>query len=77
MVAPPPHWKIRRIDPPSTLENPIPSMGGGGGGMDIFWNHTLYAKKRLWSQAFLVETMETGNKNRCMTEAMHVLQRKL
>ena len=37
---PPPHWKIRQIDPPYPLENPIPSMGGGG--MDIFWNHTLY-----------------------------------
>ena len=39
MVTPPPHWKIRQIDPPSPLENPIPSVGGGG--MDIFWNHTF------------------------------------
>ena len=30
---PPPHWKIRQIDPPpSSLENPIPSVGGGGFG---------------------------------------------
>ena len=29
------------------------------------------------SQAFLAETVETGNKNRCVTEATHVLQRKL
>ena len=26
---------------------------------------------------FLAETVETGNKNRCVTEAMCVLQRKL
>ena len=31
----------------------------------------------LWSQAFLEETVETGNKNRCVTEATHVLRRKL
>ena len=31
MVTPPPHWKIRQIDPPSPLENPIPSVGAGGG----------------------------------------------
>ena len=30
MVTPPPHWKIRQIDPPSPLENPIPSVGGYG-----------------------------------------------
>ena len=28
-------------------------------------------------QAFLAETEERGNKNRCVTEATHVLQRKL
>ena len=28
-------------------------------------------------QTFLEETVETGNKNCCVTEAMHVLQRKL
>ena len=39
MVTPPPHWKIRQIDPPSPLENAILSVGGGG--MDIFWNRTL------------------------------------
>ena len=27
MVTPSPHWKIRQIDPPSPLENPIPSVG--------------------------------------------------
>ena len=26
MVNPTPRWKIRQIDPPSTLENPIPFM---------------------------------------------------
>ena len=31
MVTPPSHWKIRQIDPPSALENPIPSVGAGGG----------------------------------------------
>ena len=30
MVTPPPHWKVRQIDPLSPLENPIPSMGGYG-----------------------------------------------
>ena len=28
--TPPPHWKIRQTDPPSPLENPIPSVGGYG-----------------------------------------------
>ena len=28
-------------------------------------------------QAFLVETVETGNKNHCVTKATHVLQTKL
>ena len=28
-------------------------------------------------QTFLEETVEIGNKNCCVTEAMHVLQRKL
>ena len=28
-------------------------------------------------QAFLAETMQTGTKNRCVTEATHVLRRKL
>ena len=28
-------------------------------------------------QAFLAETVKTGNKNRCVTEATHVLRRKL
>ena len=28
-------------------------------------------------QVFLTETVETGNKNFCMIEAMHVLRRKL
>ena len=34
MVTPPPdsYWKIRQIDPPSPLENPIPSVGTAGGG---------------------------------------------
>ena len=34
-------------------------------------------KGRSCSQAFLAETVETGNNNRCVTEAMHVLRRKL
>ena len=33
---PAPHRKIRQIDPPSPLENPIPSVGVGGGGVRIF-----------------------------------------
>ena len=32
---------------------------------------------RSCCQAFLAETVETGNNNRCVTEAMHVLRRKL
>ena len=34
-------------------------------------------KGRSLCQAFLAETVETGNKNRCVTEATHVLGRKL
>ena len=34
-------------------------------------------KGRSCCQAFLAETVETGNNNRCVTEAMHVLRRKL
>ena len=35
------------------------------------------SKGWLGPQAFLAETMETGNKNHCVTKAMHVLRRKL
>ena len=38
---PPPHWKIRQIDPPSPWKIRSLPWGGGGGSMDIFWNHTL------------------------------------
>ena len=42
MVTPPPHWKIRQIDPPLPPGGKSdPFRGGGGGGMDIFWNRTL------------------------------------
>ena len=34
-------------------------------------------KGESWCQAFLGETVETGNKNRCVTEATYVLQKKL
>ena len=34
-------------------------------------------KRKSWSQAFLAETVETGNKNRYVTEDTHVLRRKL
>ena len=34
-------------------------------------------KRKSWSQAFLAETVKTGNKNHCVTEATHVLRRKL
>ena len=34
-------------------------------------------KEALGTQAFLAEIVETGNKNRCVTEATHVLRRKL
>ena len=50
-------------------------------------SETIYEEKRLadnedtkgksWSQAFLAETVETGNKNRWATEATHVLRRRL
>ena len=37
-----------------------------------------YTKQRLWPRAaFVAETVETRNKNHCMTKAMNVLQRKL
>ena len=34
-------------------------------------------KEESLCQAFLAETVETGNKNRCVTEVTHVLRRKL
>ena len=34
-------------------------------------------KSRTLCQAFLVETVETGTKNRCVIEATHLLLRKL
>ena len=37
----------------------------------------LRTKRRLWSQAFLAKTVETGNKNLRVAEATHVLRRKL
>ena len=37
--APPPHWKIRQIDPPP----PGKSDPFHGGGRDIFWIHTLHS----------------------------------
>ena len=38
----------------------------------------IYGTKRgSMCQAFLEETVETGNKNHCMTKVMHVLQTKL
>ena len=43
----------------------------------FFFLRTQDTKGRSCSQAFLAETVETGNKNRCVTEAMHVLRRKL
>ena len=36
-----------------------------------------YTKGGSLCQAFLAETVEIGNMNRCMTEAMLVLRRKL
>ena len=46
---PPPHWKIRQIDPPSPLENPIPSVGGYGYFLEPH-NKYMY---RPWPLAFL------------------------
>ena len=37
----------------------------------------VHAKRGSWSQAFLAETMETGDKNCSMTGTMHVLGRQL
>ena len=37
----------------------------------------VFTQTRLWFQAFLTETVETGSKTHCVTEAMHVLRRKL
>ena len=34
-------------------------------------------KRGSLQMPFLAETMKTGTKNRCVIEAMHVLQRKL
>ena len=38
---PPPPWKLLPLNPPSPLEFPMIFHGGLGGGMDIFWNHTI------------------------------------
>ena len=39
--------------------------------------HIYGTKGGSMCQAFLVETVETGNKNHCVTKATHVLQTKL
>ena len=36
-----------------------------------------YTKRRLCSQVFLLQTVETGTKNHWLTEATHVLRRKI
>ena len=41
------------------------------------YGHLLYTNGGSLCQAFLAETVETGTKNRCVIEALHVLQRKL
>ena len=41
------------------------------------FQHILYTNGGSLCQAFLSETVETGTKNRCVIEALHVLQRKL
>ena len=44
----------------------------------MLFSSYLVPKQRLWPRAaFVAETVETGNKNHCMTKAMNVLQRKL
>ena len=43
----------------------------------VFFFRIQATKGRSCSQAFLAETVKTGNKNRCVTEAMLVLGRKL
>jgi len=35
----------------------------------FYFLRILYTKRRLWSQALLAATVETGNRNRCVTEA--------
>ena len=42
-----------------------------------FFFFVFSTQRWLWSQAFVTETVETGNKNHCVTEATHVLRRKL
>ena len=42
----------------------VPSVGGGGGGMDIFWNYTLCL---LWEgvhETFIYQTNDTCKKAR-------------
>ena len=46
------HRKNRQIDAPFPLENPIPSVGGGGD-MDIFSNHTLHVLTPFFFNIFL------------------------
>ena len=40
---PPTPWKLPLLNPPSPLE--FSMIFRGGGGMDIFWNHTMYEIK--------------------------------
>ena len=42
-----------------------------------FFFSCVCAKRRSWTQAFLVETVETGIKNCSVTDTMRILRRKL
>ena len=43
----------------------------------LFSSYLVHKKRRLWTQAFLAATVETGNKNRCVTKATHVCEESL
>ena len=45
---PPTPWKLLPFNPPSPSEFPIVFRGGG---MDIFWNHTMCSDFNFWTQS--------------------------
>ena len=44
---PAPHWKIRQIDLPPPLENPIPSVWGVGVTIGKYFQRVLVTRKRV------------------------------
>ena len=80
-----PHWALYSNVPVTcpVLNGsswPPANLGGIGNLQNSCWRKALEetsTKWWFWSQAFPAETVETGNKNRFVTETMHILRRKL